>query len=160
MMGVGKSSVGELLARRMERPFFDVDAWIEHEEGLSIAELFQARGERSFRELEARVLPSFLSGSVACVLSVGGGAVTEARTRGVLSGELRVVWLRATTDTLAERVGLESDRPLLAGKDVRTELARLSSERAPLYTEVADFVIDVDGLTADQVVDRIVAALA
>jgi shikimate kinase len=160
MMGAGKSAVGELLARRVKRPFFDVDASIEDEEGLSVAELFEERGERAFRDLEARVLPSFLANSVACVLSVGGGAVTDGRNRAVLRDNERVVWLRASDETLTGRVGNGSDRPLLAGKDIQAELARLSVERAPLYTEVADVIIEVDGLTPDEVVDRILAALS
>jgi shikimate kinase len=159
MMGAGKSSVGRLLAERLDRPFFDVDAWIADEEGMSIASIFQSRGEAGFRDLEARVLPSFLANPVACVLSVGGGAVTEERNRSALTGEERVVWLRATDETLAGRVGDGSDRPLLAGSDIPAELARLASQRAPLYTEVADVIVDVDGLTPHEVVERIAAAL-
>jgi shikimate kinase len=159
MMGAGKTSVGQLLARRLDRPFFDVDGWIEDEEGVSVAGLFETRGEAAFRELEARVLPSFLDNPVASVVSVGGGAVTDERNRTALHGQQRVVWLRATDGTLAGRVGNGSDRPLLAGKDVVSELARLSLRRTPMYTEVADLIVDVDDLTPDEIVDRITAAL-
>jgi shikimate kinase len=158
-MGAGKSSVGELLARTLARPFFDVDAWIEDEEGIPIAKIFETRGEAAFRDLEARVLPSFLANSVPCVLSVGGGAVTNERTRDVLNGNKHVVWLRARDATLARRVGNGSDRPLLAGKDVGVALARLSLERGPMYTEVADVIVDVDDLSLEDVVDRIVAEI-
>jgi len=160
MMGAGKSSIGELLAQRLGRPFFDVDAWIENEEGVSIETLFSARGESAFRDLEARVLPSFLASPDACVLAVGGGAVTDERSRGALSGEGRVVWLRARTETLAGRVGDGSGRPLLAGIEVGAALARLSSERDTLYGEAADVIVDVDELAPDEVVDRILEALA
>jgi shikimate kinase len=158
MMGAGKSSVGKRLADRLDRPFFDVDAWIEDEEGVSISTIFQTRGEAAFRNTEAKVLVSFLANPVASVLSVGGGAVTEARNRTAM-GDKRVVWLRATDATLASRVGDGSDRPLLAGKDAATELARLSQVRAPMYSEVADVVVDVDDLTLDDVVERVVSAL-
>ena len=159
MMGAGKTSVGMLLAERLGRPFLDVDAWIEDEEGLSIATLFETRGEASFRELEVRILESFLGNPHASVLSVGGGAVTDERNRKALSGCGTVVWLRASDDTLAAHIDDSSGRPLLAGKDVNAELARLSAARAPLYTEVADVIVDVDGLAPDDVVDRVVAAL-
>jgi shikimate kinase len=159
MMGAGKSSVGELLAQRLGRPFLDVDAWIEDEEGVSIATIFETRGEASFRELEVQILESFLGNPFASVLSVGGGAVTDERNRKALSGCGTVVWLRASDDTLAAHVGDASGRPLLVGKDVNAELARLSAERAPLYAEVADVIVDVDGITADDVVERILAAL-
>jgi shikimate kinase len=160
MMGAGKSSVGQLLADRLERPFFDVDAWIEDEEGMSVTSIFQRRGEAGFRALEAKVLASFLANPVASVLSVGGGAVTESRNRTAMSGQQRVVWLRARDATLASRVGGRDDRPLLAGKDAATELARLSKDRTPMYSEVADVIVDVDDLTIDDVVDRVVAAIA
>ncbi len=158
MMGAGKTSVGALLAERLHRPFFDVDAWIENEEGVSIATLFQTRGEAAFRELEANVLASFLANPVASVLSVGGGAVTHDGNRRAMA-QKRVVWLRATHPTITSRVGDGSDRPLLAGKDIPAELARLSAERLPMYAEVADVVVDVDDQTLDDVVDRVVAAL-
>jgi shikimate kinase len=160
MMGAGKSSVGTLLADRLARPFFDVDAWIEDEEGMSVSTMFRTRGEAGFRKLEAEVLASFLANPVASVLSVGGGAVTEPRNRTAISGQQRVVWLRANDATLASRVGDGDNRPLLAGKDAATELARLSKERTPMYTEVADVIVDVDDLTVDEVVDRVVAAIA
>ena len=157
-MGVGKSSVGELLAERLDRPFFDVDAWIEDEEGMSISEIFRFRGEAAFRDLEASVLPAFLSNPAASVVSVGGGAVMNDRSRELLARAC-VVWLRADHQTLAARVRDTSSRPLLAGRDAVGELARLSEERAPLYAEVADVIVDDDELTVDDVVARVVAEL-
>jgi len=158
MMGAGKSSVGKLLAERLDRPFLDVDAWIEDEEGMSIAELFRARGEAAFRDLEASVLPSFLANPSASVLSLGGGAVMNARVR-MLLARACVVWLRADHDTLVARVGDASTRPLLSDRNVDEELARLSEERAPVYAAVADVVVDVDGLSLDDVVDRVAAGV-
>ena len=158
MMGAGKSSVGKRLADKLDLPFFDVDAWIEDEEGLSIAAIFDTRGESAFRDLEVRVLTSFLANPHASVLAVGGGAVTESRNRTVMSAQT-CVWLRASDATLVSRVGNGSDRPLLMGKDPATELARLSKVREPMYTEVADVIVDVDELTIDDVVDSVVAAL-
>jgi len=159
MMGAGKTSVGKRLADKLGRPFFDVDAWIEDEEGVSISTIFETRGEAAFRDLEASVLGSFLANPKASVLSVGGGAVTESRSRDVLDGAGQVVWLRANAATLAARLGNCSDRPLLAGKDTAAELARLSQLREPMYRAAADVVVDVDDLTLDDVVARVVAAL-
>ncbi|MBV8160330.1 MAG: shikimate kinase [Acidimicrobiia bacterium] len=159
MMGAGKSSVGAVLADRLGRPFFDVDAWIENEEGVSIATIFKTRGEAAFRDLEAEVVASFLANPVASVLAVGGGAVTERRNRDALNSQARVVWLRATDATLAARVGDGAGRPILAGTHVASELARLAKVREPMYTAVADIVVDVDGLSHDEVVERVTAAL-
>jgi shikimate kinase len=160
MMGAGKSTVGERLAGRLGRPFFDVDTWIEDEEGLSVAAIFERLGEGGFRDIEARVLPSFLASPTACVLSVGGGAVIDPKNRRALGDGELVVWLRARPDTLVDRVGDGSDRPLLRGEDLGDALSRLAQQRAPLYTEVADVVVDVDDLELDEVVDRIVGSLA
>ena len=87
------------LADRLGRPFFDVDTWIEDEEGLSVATIFETRGEAAFRDLEAKVLSSFLANPVASVLSVGGGAVTDTRNRAAMMTGQQVVWLRATNAT-------------------------------------------------------------
>jgi len=160
MMGAGKSSVGKRLAEKLGLPFFDLDSWIADEEGLSIAALFDTRGEAAFRDLEAKVLASFLTNPHTSVLSIGGGAVTDAQNRTALNGQERVVWLRAKAATLASRVGDGADRPLLSGQDVASELARLSQVRESMYTEVADVIVDVDDLTIDDVVDRVVGALA
>ena len=158
-MGAGKTSVGKLLAQRLGRPFLDIDAWIEDEEGVSIATIFETRGEATFRDLEARVLESFLANTVPSVLSVGGGAVLDVRNRAALISHGQVVWLRATDATLVGRVDDGAGRPLLAGKDAATELARIALARSPIYTEVADVIVDVDELTLDDVVDRVAAAL-
>ena len=120
MMGAGKSSVGKRVADKLGRPFFDIDAWIQDEEGLSIATIFETRGEAAFRDVEAKVLASFLANPNASILSVGGGAVTDARNRTAMKAGQHVVWLRATDATLAARVGVGPDRPLLAGKDKAT----------------------------------------
>jgi len=159
MMGAGKTSVGKRLADKLALPFFDLDSWIADEEGLSIPKLFETRGEGAFRRLEAKVLASFLANPNASVLSIGGGAVIGSQNRTALNGQERVVWLRATPATLASRVGDGADRPLLNGQDVATELARLSKVREPMYTEVADVIVDVDDLTIDDVVERVTAAL-
>ena len=90
----------------------------------------------------------------------GHGVVTDGRNRDLLTGRERVVWLRARTETLSARVGTGVGRPLIAGGDVPTELARLSTERMPLYGEVADVIVDVDDLSVDEVVDRIMMELA
>lgn len=148
------------MAGRLGRPFFDVDAWIADEEGVSISTIFETRGEAAFRNLEAKVLASFLANPIASVLSVGGGAVAASHNRAAMVDQQHVVWLRATDATLASRVGDGSDRPLLAGKDLAAELARLSKERTPMYAEVADIIVDVDDLTLDDVVDRVVAGLS
>jgi shikimate kinase len=158
MMGAGKTTVGRLLAERLGWPHLDSDEMIRASTGKSVPEIFEERGEAGFRAEEARVLAEAGTTDHPAVVSVAGGAVLSAENRKVMRRAGPVVWLRAEVATLAERVGDGAGRPLL-GDDPASALRLLEAERRPLYTEVADVVVDVDHLAAGDVVDRIVAAL-
>ena len=164
MMGAGKSTVGRLVSRRLDRRFVDVDEEVERSTGTTVAVLFAERGERAFRALEEQALGRCLETDVDTVVSAGGGAVLSEMNRARLSAAT-VVWLRARPETLAARVGDASTRPLLAGAaaavegtaaDLDGRMAELQAERAPLYEAVADVVIDVDDLSAEAVAERVV----
>ncbi len=157
MMGVGKSTVGQMLATRLGRGFVDNDQRVEERTGATIGQMFSERGEDEFRRIEHEVLADALLGAVPSVIGAGGGVVTRREGRAVLRSGPLVVWLRAQPETLARRVGEGSGRPLLEGTDVLATLARLAQERAPLYEEVADAIIDVDALEPDAVVDQVAA---
>jgi shikimate kinase len=159
MMGAGKTTVGRLLAERLGRPHLDSDEMISRSTGKTVPELFEERGEAGFRAEEARVLAEAATTDGPAVVSVAGGAVLSAENRKVMRRAGPVVWLRADVATLAKRVGSGKGRPLLED-DPEGTLRRLDVERRPLYEEVADVVIDVDGLQASEVVERIMAGLA
>jgi shikimate kinase len=151
--GSGKSTVGALLAERLETTFTDVDAVIEAEAGKSIAEIFAEDGEAAFRRLEEATTERLLA--TPGVLSLGGGAILSAATRAALRDQ-RVVWLHVSVPAAMKRVGIDGARPLLLG-NVRGQLIKLLNERIPLYAEVATEIVDTDKQTPSQVVASIVA---
>ncbi len=132
MMGAGKTTVGRRLAPRLGLPFFDADNEIEQAAGMSVSELFQRHGEKSFRDGEARVIARLLEGPPH-VLATGGGALTHAETRRVVAEKAVTIWLKADTDTLARRATRRGTRPLLATGDPEETLARLMDEREAFY---------------------------
>jgi len=160
MMGSGKSSVGRLVARELGRPFVDLDQSIEIAAGAHIPEIFETRGEVGFRDLEKTELAKELARRDPIVLATGGGVVLHETNRLALAAKAMVIWLRATPETLGERVQAGRGRPLLAGSDPRVELTRLLDERESLYAGVADLVVDVDQLDPAESASAVVAGMA
>lgn len=163
MMGSGKTTVGRMLADRLGRPFFDSDDEVEQATGHSVAEIFATDGEAAFRIEERRALEAAVASPAPAVVAVAGGAVLDPHNRAVIEGAGTVVWLRADPATLARRVGDGAGRPLL-GDDPPAALRRLAAERTPLYAQVADVVVDVDGpghrdVGAAAVADAVLAAI-
>lgn len=144
MMGAGKTTVGSAVARRLRRPFHDSDAEIIARTGLSVPEIFSLRGEPAFRAEERSVLARAIASCVPSVIAVAGGAVFDPDSRRKIRHGGVVVWLRARPATLAGRVGAGAGRPLLAGNPAAA-LARLDEMRRPVYRDLADVVVDVDG---------------
>jgi shikimate kinase/3-dehydroquinate synthase len=141
-MGAGKSTFGADTARRLGRPFVDLDLAIVERSGMPIAELFATRGEAEFRALEEELAREVLVSPALSVVSLGGGAVTSAETRALLRAQ-RVVLLDIDVDEAWKRVS-RSERPL--AKDEQA-FRRLYDERAPIYREVADATAtDIDGV--------------
>jgi shikimate kinase len=158
MMGAGKTTVGRRLAEWREWQFFDSDRQIEAMTGKSVAEIWRTDGEPEFRRLEALVLADALASTTPRVIAAAGGTVLDRESRRLMRDHHPVVWLRARPETLAGRVAFGAHRPLL-DDDPGGVLVGLDAVRRPYYEEVADVVIDVDDLTAEQVVVCIEAAL-
>jgi len=158
MMGAGKTTVGQALARRRGWDFVDSDAQIEACTGRTVAEIWATDGEPAFRRIESDVLRAALTHERPAVVAAAGGVVLDAANRAALARSGPVVWLRARSETLAERVGSGTHRPLL-DDDPAGVLARLVVDRADLYAEVADQIVDIDDLDPDEIVDRVEAAV-
>jgi shikimate kinase len=156
-MGVGKSTVGRRLARRLGLPFVDSDAEIEDAAGFPAAEVFERFGERDFRDGERRLVARLIEGEVR-VIATGGGAYIDQRTRELLNERAITVWLDAPVDVLTERTSRRDTRAQLRTGDPKATLQRLSTERRPSYEEAHIHVKSGNGAHGE-VVDAIVEAL-
>ncbi len=132
LMGVGKTTIGRRLARRLALPFVDADDEIATAAGMSVSDIFERFGESYFRDGERRVIARLLNGR-PCVIATGGGAFMNAQTRALILETATAIWIDSDIDTLAERVGRRNDRPLLAGRDARSVLSDLAKVRNPVY---------------------------
>jgi shikimate kinase len=158
LMGVGKTTVGRRLAKRLGLPFVDSDEEIERAAVHSVAEIFDRFGEAGFRDGERRVLRRLIEGGPK-VIATGGGAFMDADTRALILERCLAVWLVADVGTLARRVARRGHRPLLAGKDPLPFLNALAEARDPVYAEAHLQVRSSPG-PHERIVDRIVEALA
>jgi shikimate kinase len=154
--GCGKSTVGQLLAERLDVTFRDTDADVEALTGTTIADLFVERGEQYFRDLECEAVRAAIA-SHDGVLSLGGGSVLRAETQAVLRGQ-HVVYLEVDASEAARRVGLNTARPLLLG-NVRGQLSTLLQQRRAIYESVATVTVNTVGRDPEEVADAIALEL-
>jgi shikimate kinase len=152
MPGSGKTRVGQSLARLLNWRWVDVDALVSDD----VPAFIEREGIDAFRARERDVIARLRPQDT--IVSVGGGAVLDPANRMALRALGPVVWLRATPETLLDRIGSGDDRPLLKG-DPAGKLALLLDERTPIYAEVATIVVDVDGRTADENAGEVMKAL-
>ena len=153
-MGSGKTTVGRILADALGCPFLDLDDLIVKKAEKSIPDIFAQDGEPAFRQLEARLLRQTVEkyGESTAVLSLGGGAILAPASATLVHEKTVCIYLRATLDTLLERLEGESvGRPL-----ADASLAERLAAREPLYEKTAHVIIDTDGLSPEDVSDEII----
>ncbi|MFF4253001.1 shikimate kinase [Streptomyces sp. NPDC001663] len=155
-MGVGKSTVGQLLAERLGAGYRDTDDDIVAAEGRTIAEIFVDEGEPVFRAIEKAAVQKALAEHDG-VLALGGGSILDADTRALLAGQ-RVVYLSMDVEEAVKRTGLNAARPLLA-VNPRKQWRELMEARRSLYEEVATVVVATDGRTPEEVTQVALDAL-
>ncbi|WP_328432758.1 shikimate kinase [Streptomyces sp. NBC_00453] len=155
-MGVGKSTVGQLLAGRLGVGYRDTDDDIVAEQGRAIAEIFVDEGEAAFRAIEKAAVHRALAEHEG-VLALGGGSILDADTRALLGGQ-RVVYLSMDVEEAVKRTGLNAARPLLA-VNPRKQWRELMEARRSLYKEVATAVVATDGRTPEEVTQVALDAL-
>ena len=159
LMGAGKTTVGRLLARHLNKTFVDADHELETRTGASIPLIFELEGEAGFREREARLLAELVRRE-NIVLATGGGAVLRPENRAALARHGIVVYLDASVDDLVARTRHDRNRPLLQTGDPRLKLEELFRQRDPLYREIADIIVTTGRHSVHQVVREIEDRLA
>ena len=156
-MGTGKSTVGKILARKMDRPLWDIDQAIEDQQKKRISEIFENEGETYFRNLEKQMILD-VSSHRGQVITTGGGAVVDPENLKALQSSGILVALDATAETIYQRVKGTRHRPLLKSGDLMAEIKRLLESRKPFY-EKAELTVSSSGKSAAKVADEIYEAL-
>ena len=157
MMGAGKTTIGIKIAEITGKRWYDTDGVIVDKYG-KISDIFEYYGEPHFRKLETEVVKE-LSQKDELVISTGGGLVLKKENNALLQQNGKIIFLRASLETLAKRLHVDGTRPLLqtSTESIRDRLSRLMQERMPIYEHVADYIVDVDGKTPEAIAEEIVA---
>ena len=157
-MMCGKSTYGWAVAQRLGLPFIDLDAHIE--EGRLAGEIIRERGEEIFRQEETEALRRVLESGSDCILALGGGTPMREENRALLkAADCRVIWLKASLEESVfnpEWASLAAQRPLLDGGD-RERITRLWESRIPVYESVADFTVETDGKTPEEIISELLS---
>ncbi|MFA6413217.1 MAG: shikimate kinase [Syntrophales bacterium] len=157
----GKTTVGRIVAEKLQRPFFDTDAMIQERVGKTIREIVADGGWEAFRKEERTVIKN-LAGQDDCIISLGGGAVLDQQNVETLKRKGVFIWLTADAVTIAGRLNndraSDAQRPSLSGADIGAEIEIVLSEREPVYRLVADRTIDTTGRSVDEVAAEIITA--
>ncbi len=157
MMGAGKTTIGIKIAEKTGRRWYDTDGIIEDKYG-KISDIFEYYGEAHFRKLETEIVQD-LAKKDDLIISTGGGLVLKSENNILLKQNGKIVFLRASLQTLAQRLKVDGERPLLqtSTENIRDRLARLLEERSPIYESAADYIVDVDEKTPQQVAEEILS---
>lgn len=158
-MGCGKSTVGIRLSYRLRRIVEDTDKLIEKKTGKSISDIFKEEGEPCFRQMETECLKELLNAKDEKIYATGGGLPMRRENHALLKQLGCVLYLRISPQRAYERLKNDTSRPLLQCEDPLERIRSLLAQRAPVYEEAADLVVDVDGKDMEQIIAEIVQKL-
>ncbi len=153
MMGVGKSTIGKILAKKLNYKFVDVDKIIEIKEGMSISSIFKNKSESYFRKVENDITLSELK-KESTVIALGGGAFLNNAIRRDVKKLSVSFWLDVPIHELIKRLKKSKQRPLLFKENISYTVKKIYFDRKKIYNE-ADFKIKCSSLKSDQIVNKI-----
>jgi len=156
-MGAGKTTVAKILSKRLNCEFVDLDLYIEKEQGISISEMFEKHGEKYFRDVETECLRK-ISEKSNQIISTGGGIVIRDQNWEIMKKSGTTVYLKASIETLFNRVKHKTTRPLLNVKNPFEKAKELFLSRESLY-EKSEIILDREGLEPGDVAMAIVREL-
>lgn len=156
-MGVGKTTIGELVAQKLKREFIDTDQLIEAHFGLTIPQIFERFGEEYFRRNEKEMIESIVLENQPKVISLGGGAFLQQEVRDICLERCLVLFLNLDWDVWTQRLDeLKGDRPLLKGKNIE-QIKALFEQRYPIYA-MSHTTIDIKEHTPEQITEMIMTS--
>lgn len=158
LMGAGKTTIGKLLAKKLNKTFYDTDHEIEKKLGVKVSVIFELEGEEGFRKRETQMIDELTQKS-NIILATGGGAVLNEENRMLLKERGKVIYLNAKASNLVRRMAHDKDRPLLQQGNMTETLNRLYKERHPLYLSVASFVVDTGQQKTQTILNKIESLL-
>ena len=153
MMGSGKSSIGNLVSKKLNLPFVDIDNLIVENTGMSVSEIFEKKGERYFRNVEEKITLKSLK-KVNIVVSLGGGGFVNAKIRKEVLSKHFSFWLNWDESILIKRIKGSKKRPL-ALKSTDLEIRTMIKNRSKIYSN-AQFKINCNKLTKTEIVKKII----
>lgn len=157
-MGAGKSTIARALQRELGFPLIEMDERIVKEQGMSINDIFAQYGEDHFRDIESQLIVD-IGKEEPSIVSCGGGVVVRPQNTQNMKEIGRIVFLKATPETIYERVKNSTDRPILNGHMNVEYIAELMEKRRALYETAADITIQTDGKTREQICEEIIGKM-
>lgn len=157
-MGSGKSTIGNILAKKLNREFQDSDHYIEDKTGVDIARIFDIEGEQGFRDRESNALSELLNQENR-VIATGGGSIMRSENQTLLRSKGYIIFLDTSVNQQMHRLSRDKKRPLLQTENPRARLETLLEERRPIYLDLADQAVKTDRRQARKLASDIIKLL-
>ena len=154
MMGSGKSTLGYLIAKKLDVLFIDIDRKIEEIEKMSISKIFKKHGEKYFRIIEEKITSEILKKNSRCVVSLGGGAFLNRKIQDLVLKNHISFWLKWENTSIIKRLKNYSKRPML--KNMNNEkLLNLINDRSKIYSK-ANYIVECENLRKPEIINKII----